>query len=148
MFIKNTRAFSRVIFVTCGVFLVLVVGWKMFSVSDPVIDLSSKPCSLVVYTNGAPSMTVALAPDSSLGLLVDKVLISKRNTWKRSLVSFAPVILVRSEAFSVDFQESRVVVNFKDDSGSWSQVVSDLTNDEWVELEKEVADCRTKNDKR
>jgi hypothetical protein len=140
--------FSIVIFVACCVFLVLVVGWKMFFVSDPVIDLSSKPCSLVVYTNGAPSMTMLLAPDSSLGLLVDKLLISKRNTWKRSLVSFAPVILVRSEVFSINFQESRVVVNFKDDSGNWSQVVSDLTNEKWLELQKEVADCRTKNDQR
>jgi hypothetical protein len=139
---QNLRLSVATLIVICIAAGVVAI-WQTRSPIKPLIDLASPGCSLVCYVNGFPSRTVHLEPDSTVISLVDTILKNKERVWRPSLYSYAPVILLRGETYSVNFQKSRVVVNFRDTSGHWRQAVSELTSQEIIDLEKAAANCLT-----
>ncbi len=101
--------------------------------TDPVVDLGEKGLTLVIYSGGRPSKSLSVPPDCPLLAKMNSLLIEKRGKWKISFVSFAPIILLRGEKFSINCQRNRLIVNFENQPGQTLrlQVVTDLTPEEF-----------------
>ena len=107
--------------------------------TDPVVDLSEKALILTLYKGGRPSEEVTVSPDSAIVARINSLLLEKRGKWKRSFVSFAPRIILRSEKFSINCQRNRIIINFENSAEQPVQVVTSLTTKEYSEIENATA---------
>jgi hypothetical protein len=137
----------KLLAIATGLFLAisaLLVAWWLRG-PDPVIHLTGEPVELERYSDGTPSKSVSLPPDSELSRKIEAMLVDRRGKWTRSLYSYAPGILLRGETFSINLKPTAVILNFHNRTGNTDQVVSDLANEEFTEIEKLVVHFMNRN---
>ncbi len=134
---KKTRTVFLLTLFLGAVFL--VVAYKLLGPADPVVDLSgASPMTLTVNKEGHPNEAKPLPANAKLVSVIEKILAAKSGRWSWTIVSYVPVVYVRGDLFTINFQSSRVIVNYTTANGRRLQVVSDLTSDEMAALHEEI----------
>ena len=110
---------------------------------DPVVDLSEKALTLTVYKGGRPGKEVPVASDSVIVARINSLLLKKRGKWKRSFVTFAPVIIIRGEKISINCQRDRIIINFENSAGQTVQVVTSLATEEYSQIENAAGNLKS-----
>ena len=91
----------------------------------PNLDFSGQPITLEVYTGGRLMLTMTLDANSPLMEEVAFIIRRKDRRWRKSIVTYAPGVIIRSNTVHVNCGGNSVIVDYQGD-----QLVGDLTNDE------------------
>ena len=80
---------------------------------------------------GGFSQELTLQPADPLTASVQKWIQTNSSGWSKSMLTYAPGVVVRNDHFSLNFLEGAAVLNFKLDSkkNKWVQVVKDCELD-------------------
>jgi hypothetical protein len=107
--------------------------------TDPIVNLGDKAVTLTVYAGGHPGKVVSVASECPVVALINTLLLEKRGKWKKNFVTYAPVIMLRGEKFSINCQQDRIIINFEKRPGKTVQVVTSLTTEEYSKIEDAAA---------
>jgi hypothetical protein len=64
---------------------------------------------------------------------------NEQKQWTVSFVTYAPLYEIKGQSYSINFQTNRVIVNFKNPSGKYKQLVSALSAEEFERIKSGVA---------
>ena len=120
--------------------LLVLGGCSMWGGSDPMLNLSRGGFRATVYREGQPGETLLLPVGSPLLSAIEEIVKDSKGKWKRTIVTFAPVILVEGEDCKINVQTNRIIVNYQDSSGQWSQVITNINAHQYAQVEKIVSD--------
>ena len=136
MFIYRFLSIRRIAWILLAVALAICLVTFLSRVADPNIAFGNENLTLTLATNRYHSRTIPISSDSPFSRKAHEVFDYYHGKWQRSYASYAPVIYVSSDSFNINFQPSRVIVNFANLSGSWTQVETEITTEEYFELER------------
>ncbi len=102
--------------------------------NDPHISIRDVSLDAIVYVNGRPDRSATLPPNSRYVEIIEKLLVKKKGSWKRSFVSYAPSVYVRKDDFSINMTKTFIVVNYKDQYNRFVQVIASVNVDEYNDI--------------
>ena len=76
---------------------------------------------LLIYSKGSPIAACQLKPDSFEFQELQKLILSNRDGWSPTLVTYAPVVYVRGSDMSFNFRQDVTVVNY--DGGQFERPI-------------------------
>lgn len=101
---------------------------------NPTSGMALRNVTVSIYDAGSVVQTYEVAGDSPFGQKLSDYLTSLDDGWQTSLVTYAPLIHIQSDAGTILIQKQRVVVNAPDKNGKPVQRVRDLTEAEYEKL--------------
>jgi len=115
-----------------GVFLALVCT-SCYSQDDEFHFGSEQEFKLEVYSQGKVIQESSIDGTSPKIAPLKDIVESKNKhkLWTVSFITYAPLYLVRGRSCNINFQTKHVIVNFKNSSGKYEQLVSDISADEF-----------------
>ena len=69
---------------------------------------------LLIYSKGSPIAKCQLTPDSFEFQELQKLMVSNRDGWSPTLVTYVPAVYVRGTEMSINFGQDFAVVNYKE----------------------------------
>jgi hypothetical protein len=113
-----------VLLCTIVVSAVIFVAWRLNA--EPVVGplAGSLPATVVVFQDGRPGQTVTLSANSAALRYVDRLVHERSRRWRRSILTFASEIMIRSDSCTVNVQKTAIILNCKDGTGTWRQYFS------------------------
>ena len=111
------------------------------------INLKDVSFNASIHTAGQPTQEGTLLPNSPAVATINKLLQSKEGKWQLSLVTYAPVILLRGPNFTLNFQKQTLIANFTTPNGHPGQLVTNLIPSEYEQLQKTITDSLQPPDK-
>jgi hypothetical protein len=138
--IYSSRILVRLVCYLCLVALVILSLWIAITfhsfVSDPMIALQNANLFLTVRVDGREANTLPLPPNAPVSLAISDLLQSRSGKWRRSYISYAPRIYITSESFNINIQPNKLIINLASEDGTWSQVETEITIDQFTVVEK------------
>ncbi len=91
---------------------------------DLFLDSFPDKFKIVIFNNGKEINRYAIDKNHQLYELLLSFLQNNQKEWNQDLTAYAPVLLMNSEKFKINFlfNDNLVVVNFENKKGHWFQV--------------------------
>lgn len=124
----------KMLFLALCLALICTMVFAAWQAPNPTIDFTEAGIVVQTYTKGQPSLAIAISRESEIITEMARILKAKDGQWKHSIVSFAPVLLIKGKTFKINCLAERIVVNSATASGDWRQVASGLTKEESTKL--------------
>lgn len=134
---KRRLATASLMLLVIGV-CVSAVWTRCMNVRDPEVDLT-KGVHFDVYESGKIVRSGECGADSSFVPQLAGLLHGEGGRWSASWVAYAPGIAVRGNQFAITIQRSKLVVNYADEKGRWSQVVTEVAPDVAAQLKQKLS---------
>lgn len=103
---------------------------SMIGATAPKVAPKGARLEVLIYDQGNPARRGVLPAGSDGAAALDSLLEKKRGRWKSSWVTYAPVVYIKSDDFTINISGNLMIVNCGDRRGRPVQVTAHLTAEE------------------